>query len=327
LTDHFLPSSIEKQGASAKFDRTISQLSFEKRKQLRNLIGLETELLTHETRNMAALGFSDSPDVLKLHFFSYTSKEGILFFDCPFEMLRGDACEEDCYVFEENYHGQVDESDRNPDKTEVEEWIADAENVTDFLEDMTLGRQKQMDNTTKKWAEARTEVMELKKQIEELKKELEMFEDVDPEEYEDFQNLANTYSDGSAVNLQYAIETMEEEKEELESKVEQYSDDADRCLEAEAENEKLEERIVSIRKEAEELNHEGWLKIATSDTEFKKLREKTKKQQEDIEKLEHSLRTTTSYWRDRTELIEKGIERLKLSFLEDTDDADDEDEE
>lgn len=315
----FSPSSIEKQGASAKFDRTISQLSFEKRKQLRNLIGLETELLTHETRNMAALGFTDS-----LHFFSYTSKEGILFFDCPFDMLRGDAGEEDCFVFEEEYVGQVDESDRNPSKTEVEEWIVKSENVTDFLEDMTLGRQKTLLSTTKRWAEAGTENnelrkqnMELKKQIEELKNELEMFEDVDPEEYEDFQNLANTYSDGSAVNLQDAIETMEEAKEELESEVQELRED----------KEKLEERIVSIRKEAEELNHEGWLKIATSDTEFKKLREKTKKQQEDIEKLEHSLRTTTSYWRDRTELIEKGIERLKLSFLEDTDDADDEDEE
>ena len=113
---------------------------------------------------------------------------------------------------------------------------------------------------------------------------------IDPEEYEEFTDLASTYSDGSAGGLQYAIEKMEEENEELESKVEQYSDDADRCLEAEEEveelkyeKEKLEERIVNIRKKAEEMNHEGWLKIALRDTEFKELQEENKKQQEDIE--------------------------------------------
>ena len=121
---------------------------------------------------MAALGFlQNDPDVLKLHFFSYTCEEGIVFFDCPFDMLRGDAGEEDCYIYEEEYDGQVDESDLNPSKIEVEMWIVKAENVTDFLQDMTMGRQKAGAKLANACAEASKECTRLKNYAKKLKEE------------------------------------------------------------------------------------------------------------------------------------------------------------
>jgi len=113
---------------------------------------------------MAALGFSDSPDVLKLHFFSDTC-EGLRFFDCPFEMLRRNANSDECYVYEEDYHGQVDESDLNPDESELEMWKGKADKVIDFLEDMTMGRQRQMTEAAIANKKLKEEVIDERKKV------------------------------------------------------------------------------------------------------------------------------------------------------------------
>ena len=51
----------------------------------------------------------------------------------------------------------------------------------------------------------------------------------------------------------------------------------------------LQSEIDSIRKEAAEMNDQGWLKIAMRDKEFKKLEEENKELKEQIEKLKKDL--------------------------------------